>query len=156
MRFEDLLVEHLDWIARLARRYYNGCDAEDLQSETICRLLNSKDRFMAEKDFKPWAKAVMENLFRTQYKRRCCVSIVAIADEYPYRSPDRLDIVAECREVIDTIEKLRKEYVSVEALGMYVSGYEYSEIAVRMSVSVGTVKSRIATARNMLKKMFGE
>ncbi len=151
-----MLVEHLNWMARLARRFYNGSDAEDLLNETIYRLLKSKDRYVAEKDFKPWAKAVMENLFRTEYNHRRCVSIVAIADEYPYRSSDRLDYEVECREVVDAIETLRKEYVSVEALGMYVSGYDYSEIAVLMSVSVGTVKSRIATARNMLKKMFGE
>jgi RNA polymerase sigma-70 factor (ECF subfamily) len=39
---------------------------------------------------------------------------------------------------------------------MYVEGYKYEEIAEKLAIPVGTVKSRIFTARERLKTMLGE
>jgi RNA polymerase sigma-70 factor (ECF subfamily) len=39
---------------------------------------------------------------------------------------------------------------------LYVEGYKYEEIAEILGIPVGTVKSRIFTARERLKAMLGD
>lgn len=77
MNIEDLVVKHAGWIRRKARRYYaDEFDADDLASETIYKCLSQARKFNPGMSFKPWALAIMENTYITQYNRRRCVLFV--------------------------------------------------------------------------------
>ncbi|WP_369524361.1 sigma factor [Muribaculum intestinale] len=54
MKIERLVVENLTWLKRKAHQYYSDdFDADDLASETIEKILRSKDKFDSRKSFRP-------------------------------------------------------------------------------------------------------
>lgn len=66
MKIERLVVENLTWLKRKAHQYYSDdFDADDLASETIEKILRSKDKFDSRKSFRPWALTVMHNTYIT-------------------------------------------------------------------------------------------
>ena len=56
------------------------------------------------------------------------------------------------REISDAINAFSDEYKV--PFSMYIAGYKYSEIAEKMSLPLGTVKSRIFFARKRLQGML--
>ncbi|NCE69254.1 RNA polymerase sigma factor, partial [Muribaculaceae bacterium M3] len=92
MKIERLVVENLTWLKRKAHQYYSDdFDADDLASETIEKILRSKDKFDSRKSFRPWALTVMHNTYITQYNRRKCVPFTGMDDDYSYASPYMAD-----------------------------------------------------------------
>lgn len=66
MNIEHLVVNNITWLRKKALLLCpNEFDAEDLASETIEKILRSRDRFDSRKDFRPWALTVMRNTFIT-------------------------------------------------------------------------------------------
>lgn len=56
------------------------------------------------------------------------------------------------RELITLVKSMSQEYFL--PLMLYAAGYKYHEIAENLGISIGTVKSRIHSARQRLKKML--
>lgn len=56
----------------------------------------------------------------------------------------------DCRELITLVRSMPQEYS--RPLTLYADGYKYHEIAVKLGLSIGAVKSRIHTARTRLKE----
>ncbi|MBQ8736118.1 MAG: hypothetical protein IJY75_09165 [Bacteroidaceae bacterium] len=56
------------------------------------------------------------------------------------------------RELITLVKSMSQEYFL--PLMLYADGYKYQEIAENLGISIGTVKSRIHSARQRLKKML--
>ena len=93
MMLEHLVIENLTWINRKARQYYSDeFDAEDLASETIEKILRSKTKFDAAKSFRPWALAIMQNTYITQYNRRKCIGFTCMI-LLPYHHIWRISIL---------------------------------------------------------------
>jgi RNA polymerase sigma-70 factor (ECF subfamily) len=65
-----------------------------------------------------------------------------------------IDCPYEYRNIIEQIRYLPPMYRTPFML--YVDGYKYEEIAEKLGIPVGTVKSRIFTARERLKAMLGD
>ena len=65
-----------------------------------------------------------------------------------------IDNPYEYRNIIEQIRYLPPMYRTPFML--YVEGYKYEEIAEMLAIPVGTVKSRIFTARERLKAMLGD
>ena len=65
-----------------------------------------------------------------------------------------IDCPYEYRNIIEQIRYLPPMYRT--PFMMYVDGYKYEEIAEMLAIPVGTVKSRIFTARERLKAMLGD
>ena len=55
-------------------------------------------------------------------------------------------------ELYGIIEKCRRKSCSVDCAIMYAEGYSYEEIAKKMHIPLGTVRSRISFARNMIRQ----
>ena len=54
MNIEHLVVDNITWLRKKAQLFCpNEFDAEDLASETIEKILRSRDRFDSRKDFRP-------------------------------------------------------------------------------------------------------
>lgn len=46
MRFDDVVVGHIGWIARVAFRFYkHKADADDLAQETLLRIYANREKF---------------------------------------------------------------------------------------------------------------
>src|SRR5437868_1531965 len=69
--FEQLAMEHLDMLYRMARRLTRDeASAEDLVQETYLRALRSYESFdLKEFGIRPWLLRILHNLHATRFKR---------------------------------------------------------------------------------------
>lgn len=153
MDVESLVVEHAAWIRRRARRYYaDGFDADDLASETICKCLSHAGSFKSGMSFKPWAAVIMENTYITQYNRRRCVLFTGYDEYDPFESAEYADQRASVNRILSIIRECNRKSCCIECVLLYAKGYDYNDIARMVGIPVGTVKSRVAAGRKMLRE----
>lgn len=155
MSIEDFVIEHADWIRRKARRYYaDRDDADDLASETIYKCLSQGSRFDCSKSFRPWALTIMENTYITQYNRRRCVLFTGYEEYGPYPANDYADQLAMVNRLSTIIEDCGRKTKNIDCVILYAEGYSYQEIADRLHIPIGTVRSRVSFGRKMLREAF--
>ncbi len=134
----------------------NKEDARDLLQDTALRVLSNQDKFIDNSNFKGWVFTVMKNTFINHYHKltRAQSMIEKSVDLYnvdtinPFGSDSTEDICSfnEINKAIEGLnEELRTPFV------MSVSGYKYNEIAEKLNIPLGTVKSRIFFARKKLQ-----
>lgn len=142
----------------LSRNYE---DATDLVQDSFYKALKYRDMYKDGTNFKAWAFTIMRNTYINKYNRKM---------NSPVQSDNDYDTV---RKKQDT--ELSRTYVSADGLlnekwiyktmdslneelaipfKMYVDGYKYKEIAEQLNIHIGTVKSRIHTARRKLQNML--
>ena len=156
MSVDELVVKYAGWIRKSAHRYYSDdIDADDLASETIFKILSQGERFNVKRSFKPWALTIMENTYKTQYNRRRCVMFTGYPDYDCYRSPDLADQSAVVNRILSIIREYGRKSRNIESVLLYAKGYSYEEIAHIVGIPVGTVKSRVASGRKMLREALG-
>lgn len=154
MNFEALITSQLAYLKQVARNYTdNEMAAEDLLQETVLRIWSNRDKFVLGTNFKAWASVIMRNLYINAYrKRKKWTNTAALYDEEKLEGKvensgeQQLrydDIVHE----IDTLEAMYRK-----PFELYYEGFSYKEIAEDMGISIGTVKSRMHSARIYLKR----
>ncbi len=139
----------------------NRDDASDLVQDTMLKALANEEKFADNTNFKGWVFTIMRNIFINNYRRAVRNATVVDQTEDLYHlnlsqdsgidSPE--DSYA-AQEIGMAIEEMDEKY-SVP-FKMHVSGYKYEEIAEELGVALGTVKSRIFTARQSLQVRFAD
>ncbi|MDR0431405.1 MAG: RNA polymerase sigma factor [Tannerellaceae bacterium] len=137
----------------------NRDDAQDLLQDTTLKVLDNQDKFVDNVNFRGWVLTVMRNLFINNYHRVVRSQTVVnqgvdlynleIENDSGFGSPDSS---YQIREITDAIHQLNEELKV--PFSMFVSGYKYHEIAEKLEVPLGTVKSRIFFARQELQKIL--
>ncbi len=134
-------------------------DASDLVQETMVRAYEAFDRFDG-RNFKAWALRILTNLYINRYRKRQregqtgslddehAAEPVAPADEAPDR---RLFDGLLGGEVEEALAKVPDTFRTAVIL-CDLEGLTYDEIAEATDVPVGTVRSRIARGRTILRK----
>lgn len=138
-------------------------DAEDLAQEAIVRAYDAYDRFDGT-NFKAWILRIVTNLYINRYRQRqrgpAFTSIEEdgvlepVAD--PNEEPDRLvfdELVGE--EVERALANVPDDF-RLAVLLSDVEGMSYQEIADIMEVPIGTVRSRLARGRAILRRHLME
>lgn len=130
--------------------------AYDLLQDTTLKALKSSDKFYKDTNFTGWIFTIMRNLFINGYRReaRSVVDTDKSDDLYTLDAPSVTDrenpeetyAVVEIMSVIDSYPPEYKTPVK-----LYLAGYSYAEIARKMHLPLGTVKSRIFMARRRLR-----
>lgn len=152
MSIEEIVVSHVAWIRAKARHYYdNEEDADDLASETIYKCLSQGSRYDNARSFKPWALTIMENTFKTQYVHRRCVLFCHFEEALDGKCYEYADQRAAVNRLLSIIKEYRKRSCCIECVMLYARGYSYDEISVICGIPIGTVKSRIAAGRRLLR-----
>lgn len=153
MNLHHAIAENIDWIRHKAKTYCKDeIQAEDLASETIIKCLYNAGRFDTGKQLKPWIQTIMANTFKTDYNRRKCISFVNYDLTDSFRCPHTADERTLLKDLIDAIGRLEKRSLCIQSVLLYIDGYNYSEIARKSGIPIGTVKSRIATGRKILRE----
>ncbi len=135
--------------------------ASDLVQDTTLKALDSEDKFAENVNFKGWLFTIMRNIFINNYRRQVRENTVTDTTENlfhlnsaqpeAYENPDGSYAVAEISRVISELpEEFRQPFQ------MHVAGYKYEEIAEKLSLPMGTVKSRIFTTRRQLRTMLAD
>ncbi len=164
-RFRDAALPHLDDVYTLARYLLrDAADAEDAVQECYLRALKHFEGYRGPA-MKPWLFAILRNVCRAEYARRAS-SVTAPIDDVPddaeqtplwHETQDtpetqmlrRFDATAIRRLVADLAEPFRETFVLREIHDM-----SYRKIADIVDAPVGTVMSRLARARAMLRSAW--
>jgi RNA polymerase sigma-70 factor (ECF subfamily) len=164
-RFREAALPHLDDVYTLARYLLrNASDAEDAVQECYLRALKHFDSYRGPA-MKPWLFAILRNVCRAEYARRASAQAAAIDD-----TPEAADQAPLWREQQETpeAEMIRERDASairrmVDALAepfketfvlREINNLSYREIAEAVGAPVGTVMSRLARARAMLRSAW--
>jgi RNA polymerase sigma-70 factor, ECF subfamily len=164
-RFREAALPHLDEVYTLARYLLRDtADAEDAAHECYVRALRHFDSFRGPA-IKPWLFAILRNICRGEFARRSGspVSIGAgiedDADAAPLWQEEPASPEAQLLHQRDaeTIRRLLADLPTPfrEAIVLReVNDLSYREIADVVGAPVGTVMSRLARARSLLRKAW--
>jgi RNA polymerase sigma-70 factor (ECF subfamily) len=164
-RFREAALPLLDDVYTLARYLLrDASDAEDAAQECYLRAFKHFDSYRGPA-MKPWLFAILRNVCRAEYARRATTPTSPIED-VP-QSAEQAPLWHEVQETpeaqllrrwdSDTVRRLiatlaepfRETFVLRE-----IQNLSYREIAAVAEVPVGTVMSRLARARAMLRSAW--
>ena len=135
----------------------NKDEAHDLVQETCLKALDNEEKFVDKANFKGWIMTIMRNIFINNYRKvvRSATIIDQTEDLYHLNLPqesglDTPEGAFAAGEINDAINSFSDDYRI--PFSMHVAGYKYNEIAEKMNLPLGTVKSRIFFARQRLQK----
>ncbi len=134
-------------------------DAEDLAQEAIVRAYDAYERFDGL-NFKAWMLRIVTNLYINRYRQRQRGPMLGSLEEEgaiePVSSetelPDRLlfdNVVGS--EIEEALWKVPEDFRMAVILSD-IEGLSYQEIADATNVPIGTVRSRLARGRSMLRR----
>lgn len=150
--FEKELVDALPLLFCHAFKLTGSEDgACELVQSVALKALAKYAYYVSDENFNGWLYSIVYNTFLNDCKRSS--RSVATADFSFFDSGYRDDSI-DSYDIYNAMNKLDVEYRSVFSL--YADGYMYHEIAERLSMPLGTVKSRIHTARKRLREMLCE
>lgn len=156
-RFGQVLLEHLDALYSFAWWLtHRREEIEDLVQETCLRALRFAHQFQSGTNFKAWLFSILRNeWFRRVGLARREVQADPTIEEQVFHSqsgtPEREVIKSVLREDLDAaLRTLPEEYRSAVLL-FDLYGFSLKETAEVLSVPDGTVKSRLARGRKMLR-----
>jgi RNA polymerase sigma-70 factor (ECF subfamily) len=163
--FEQELMPHIDALHTFAFNLtYNEEEANDLVQETYLKAYKFIEGYQRGTNAKAWLFKILKNVYINQYRKRkrrpSSVDIDSVnvyTEEETKSSPAFLDLRREMfddllgDEVELALNSLPDEFKTVILL-CDVEGFSYEEIAKIIDVPIGTVRSRLFRARNMLKE----
>lgn len=137
----------------------NRDDAYDLLQDTTLKALDNEDKYADNTNFKGWVFTIMRNIFINNYRRNVRSQTVVDQTDDLYHLNLSQDSGLEspegsygASEITSAINAFPEEYRV--PFSMHVAGYKYNEIAEKMNLPLGTVKSRIFFARKKLQAQF--
>lgn len=130
-------------------------DAKDLLQETFAKAIAYRDKFQDNTNLKAWTFTIMKNTFINNYRRNLKANTtfdntvdlyyLNLNKESSFESPDSEFSVKEIQKKIDELnDDFKLPFI------MHTQGYKYKEIAEKLNLKIGTVKSRIFFTRKKL------
>jgi RNA polymerase sigma-70 factor (ECF subfamily) len=165
-RFRDAALPHLDEVYTLARYLMrNASDAEDAAQECYLRALRHFDSYRGPA-MKPWLLTILRNVCNAEFARRGRGEVAtdytqddSVPEEMPtwqepQTSPEKMMLQQQDRSTIRRlVEELPEPFREAIVL-REMNDLSYKEIAEVAGVPVGTVMSRLARARAMLRSAW--
>ncbi|MBR5476638.1 MAG: sigma-70 family RNA polymerase sigma factor [Bacteroidaceae bacterium] len=134
-------------------------EANDLLQETSLKALDNMDKYMPDTNFKGWVYTIMRNIFINNYRKvvRDQTFVDRTDNLYHMNQSQEFDTYTtennyDTKEIYRVVNALPKEY-RVPFM-MHLSGFKYREIAERLGLPLGTVKSRIFFTRQHLQELL--
>lgn len=163
--FEEEFLPQIDALYTFAYHLtYNEDDANDLVQETYLKAYRFIDSYHEGTNAKAWLFRILKNAFINQYRKKSkqptkvdYEEIINYHDEEDSQYSSYLDLREEMfqgmmgDEVTTAINALPVDF-RVVILLCDIEGFTYEEIAKIIDIPIGTVRSRLHRARNMLKE----
>jgi RNA polymerase sigma-70 factor (ECF subfamily) len=164
--FEQIVRHYSGMVFSLAARLVGPMDAEDVVQETFLRAWHGLERFRGESSLKTWLYAIALNRARarhgtlsrlravfTQGKTKEDDPFASLDDAAdPALSPEENTLITERRRRLrEALRTLSDEFRTAVVL-RDLEGLSYEEIAEVLGVPIGTVRSRLARGRALLKE----
>ena len=163
--FNLLVTKYQQKVGNLVSRYAsNQSDVPDIVQEAFIKAYRALPNFRGESAFYSWLYRIAVNCAKNHgaaLSRKPPGSDVEIDDAEMYdsggalrenASPEKVLLTQEIKKIIfDTIEQLPDD-LRIAINFREIEGLSYDEIAVIMECPVGTIRSRIFRARDIIDK----
>ena len=171
--YDDMVARHWDRIfARVHYLLKNQQDAEEVTQDAFIRAHRGLDKFRGDASFSTWLYQIATNLAHNRYwywfrrKRDYSVSldqplsangdltlesVMPSEGETPSEAAVTQEFVQRVSECMNGLGEMHREVLTLRN----VQNLTYAEISQALEISVGTVKSRIARARESLRDLMG-
>ena len=172
--YNQMVIRHYDRIfSRVLQLLNNKQDAEEVTQDAFIRAHRGLENFRGDASFSTWLYQIATNLAHNRYwywfrrKRDQSISldqpqcddgsltlenVMPCADENPAEAVVTQEFVDRVSACMQYLNDKHKEVLILRN----VKNLTYDEIAQQLEISVGTVKSRIARARESLRSLLGE
>lgn len=172
--YNVMVIRHYDRIfSRVLQLLNNKQDAEEVTQDAFIRAHRGLENFRGDASFSTWLYQIATNLAHNRYwywfrrKRDQSISldqpqcedgsltldnVMPCADENPAEAVVTQEFVDRVSACMQYLNDKHKEVLILRN----VKNLTYDEIAQQLDISVGTVKSRIARARESLRGLLGE
>ena len=172
--YNVMVIRHYDRIfSRVLQLLNNKQDAEEVTQDAFIRAHRGLENFRGDASFSTWLYQIATNLAHNRYwywfrrKRDQSISldqpqcedgsltlenVMPCSDENPAEAVVTQEFVDRVSACMQYLNDKHKEVLILRN----VNNLTYDEIAQQLDISVGTVKSRIARARESLRGLLGE
>ena len=163
--FEDEFLPHLDAMYNFAFRLtMDEDDAKDLVQDTYMKAYRFINSFQKGTNSKAWLYRILKNSFINEYRKKskepAKVDYQEIEGYYNSENVDEnqttdlrqetvKDMIGD--EVSNALNSLAVDFRTVIIL-CDIEGFTYEEMARILDIPIGTVRSRLHRARNLLKE----
>ncbi|MDE5875159.1 MAG: sigma-70 family RNA polymerase sigma factor, partial [Muribaculaceae bacterium] len=123
------------------------------------KALDNEEKFVDNVNFKGWIFTIMRNIFINNYRQNAKQATVIdksedlfhlnLSQDSGLSTPEGSFAV---KEISETLNAFPEEYRV--PFNLYVAGYKYNEIAEKLNLPIGTVKTRIFIARKKLREQL--
>ncbi|MFZ4543845.1 MAG: sigma-70 family RNA polymerase sigma factor [Saprospiraceae bacterium] len=165
LRFEQELLPHADSLFNFAMHLtgYKEEDSNDLVQDAYFKALRFMDKYETGTNPKAWLFTILKNAFINEYRKKVKQPTKVDYEEIAHYHHDEehgsgfMDLREEVfanllgDEVSKAIGDLPQEFRTVIIL-CDIEGFSYEEIAGIVDIPIGTVRSRLHRARNLLKE----
>ncbi len=154
-RLNRLVSEHIPEAMRFAIRLTGRAAwAEEVVQEALYRAIRSADTFRGGSQFRTWLFRIASNAAMDTLRRRKVIDFVALEEDYeaPAEAPGpevQFETKQRLRALDAALARLTVEQREMILL-REVEGLSYEEISTVLGIQEGTVKSRLARAREAL------
>lgn len=162
---EELLFAYEKRVYNIAFRYMgNEADAYDMAQEALIKIYKRIKSFKGDSSFSSWVYRITVNtcLDGLRKNKKNVVSLESTLENGASYQDEKSDTPEESalkqerqKYIQQAINTLSADHKSVIIL-RDINGFSYEEVADCLSISVGTVKSRISRARQKLKEILLE
>ena len=136
--------------------------ADDLVQDTNIKVLSKLNMYTLNTNFKGWVSTMMRNIFINNYRRNklspeSTMTFSGDADLVPSWEGNAEDIPDQ-KIYVDRILQVRDSLPTSmnKIIRLRMDGFSYQEIANIEGVPIGTIKSRIYLARQIMKEQLPE
>ncbi len=165
--FDKEFFPHMDALYNFAFHLtYDEDDANDLVQETYMKAYRFANSYVEGTNAKAWLFKILKNAFINEYRKKSkqpnkvdYEDIVSYHDSEDVQLVGTLDMREEIfqdmlgDEVTKAINTLPVDFRTVILL-CDIEGFTYEEIAKIIDIPIGTVRSRLHRARQMLKELL--
>lgn len=147
------LTEEQTRLQRFALRLTgNKPDADDLLQSTFLRAMEKKHLFKENSNLYSWTSKIMFNIFVSGYRRSKKFESQYDPENYinNKKVPANQELEIELKNVGKAMNTLSDDHRTILIM-VCVHGMQYAEVAKKLDIPVGTVRSRLSRARNSLE-----
>lgn len=163
--FEDEFLPHIHSIYNFAFRItFNEDDAKDLVQETYMKAFRFIDSFSMGTNAKAWLFRILKNSFINEFRKKSKEPPkVDYQDVETFYNAEEVQSTTNSDLRVETVQDLIGDEVSNALNSLDVDfrtviilcdleGFTYEEMSVILDIPIGTVRSRLHRARNLLKE----
>lgn len=155
---KDIISENRQKIRSVIKRtlgFYN----EDIEQEVYVHALARQNEYLEQGKITAWLMTIASNLCKDYFKssyfkgqtRSVDVTEIELYDEKAVSQEEITDVKQRQKIILKAVDALPKKLREVVILYEFEE-YSYEDIAQKLNISIGTVKSRLFNARTILSQ----